>query len=70
MLYLNAVSDQHYMISKAFYHDPGRLLDARFAGRGIRSMVIDLFEHLASQKIPTATLGEVNEQWRSRLRWR
>jgi peptidoglycan/xylan/chitin deacetylase (PgdA/CDA1 family) len=69
MVYLNAVSDQHYLASKAFYHDQERLLEARFLGRGIRSMTLDLLEHVASKRIPTATLGEVNQLWRSRPRW-
>jgi peptidoglycan/xylan/chitin deacetylase (PgdA/CDA1 family) len=69
MLYLNAVSDQHYISTKPFYHDPERLLKARFSGRGIRSMVIDLLEDVASRNRITATLGEVNAEWRSRPRW-
>ena len=69
MLYLNAVSDQHYISAKAFYHDPERLLDARYQGRGIRSMVIDLLEDVVSRNRFTATLGEVNAEWKSRPRW-
>ena len=69
MVYLNAISDQHYLASKAFYHDPERLLEARFPGRGIRSMALDLLEHVASKNLLTATLGEVNQRWRSRTRW-
>jgi peptidoglycan/xylan/chitin deacetylase (PgdA/CDA1 family) len=69
MVYINAVSDQHYLASKAFYHNQERLLEARFLGRGIRSMVLDLLDHVASANLPTATLGEVNQRWRSRLRW-
>jgi hypothetical protein len=69
MVYLNAVSDQHYLASKAFYHNQERLLEARFLGRGIRSMVLDLLDHVASANLPTATLGEVNQRWRSRPRW-
>jgi hypothetical protein len=69
MLYLNALSDRHYMVSKAFYHDQEKLLENRFSGRGIRSMVLDLLEHVVSKRLPTATLGEVNERWRSRPRW-
>jgi hypothetical protein len=68
-LYLNAVSDTHYVASKAFYHDQERLLKGRFSGCGIRSMVLDLLEHVASNGLPTATLGEVNERWRSQPRW-
>ncbi|MBV9202732.1 MAG: hypothetical protein JO320_06305 [Alphaproteobacteria bacterium] len=69
MIYLNAVSDQQYRASKAFYHDPQRLLEARSPRCGVRSMVIDLLEQLALRDLPTATLGEVNEEWRSRPRW-
>ena len=69
MVYLNAVSDQHYLSSKPCYHDQEKLLEARFHGRGIRSMVLDLLEHVASKSLPTATLGDVNRQWRSRPRW-
>jgi peptidoglycan/xylan/chitin deacetylase (PgdA/CDA1 family) len=69
MVYLNAASDRHYLACKPFYHDRERLLEARFFGRGVRSMVMDLLEHISSKNLPTATLGEVNEEWRSRARW-
>jgi peptidoglycan/xylan/chitin deacetylase (PgdA/CDA1 family) len=69
MVYLNAVSDQHYLASKAFYHNQEKLFEARFLGRGIRTMVLDLLEHVASKNLPTSTLGEVNQRWRSRPRW-
>src|SRR6516162_6066262 len=68
MLYLNAVSDRH-MASKAFYHDQERLLATRFPGRGIRSMVLDLLEYVGSKSLPTATLGQINAEWRLRPRW-
>jgi len=66
---LNAVSDQQYLASKAFYHDQERLLAARFPGRGIRSMVLDLLEYVGSKSLPTATLGQINAEWRLRPRW-
>jgi peptidoglycan/xylan/chitin deacetylase (PgdA/CDA1 family) len=66
MVYLNAASDEHYISTKAFYHDPEQLLAARFTGRGIRSMVLDLLDKVASKKLPTATMGRVNDEWRSR----
>ena len=69
MVYLNASSNGHYLTSKAFYHNRERLLEARFAGRGIRSMVLDLLGHVALKNLPTATLGEVNQGWRSRPWW-
>jgi hypothetical protein len=69
MTYINAVSDEHYIFAKAFYHDPERLLQARYRGRGVRSMVMDLLDDVASGNRITATLGEVNAEWRSRPRW-
>jgi hypothetical protein len=69
MVFLNAVSDEHYIGTKAFYHDRQRLLEARFSGRGVRSMVMDLLEHVVEKNLPTSTLAEVNEAWRARLRW-
>ena len=69
LVYLNAVSDQHYLASKAFYNDQKKLLDARYPGRGIRTMVLDLLEDVASRSLCTCTLGDINQQWRSRSRW-
>lgn len=69
MVFLNAVSDDHYITTKAFYHDRQRLLEARFPGRGIRSMVLDLLEHVAKKKLPTSTLAEVSDAWRTLPRW-
>jgi peptidoglycan/xylan/chitin deacetylase (PgdA/CDA1 family) len=69
MFYVNATSDEHYISTKSFYHDPDRLLHARQSRRGIRPMVIDLLEYIASRNCPTATLGEINAAWRSRPRW-
>jgi peptidoglycan/xylan/chitin deacetylase (PgdA/CDA1 family) len=68
-MFINAVSHEHYISTKAFYHDPERLLQARYGGRGVRSMVIDLLEDVASSNRITTTLGEVNAEWRSRPRW-
>ena len=69
LVYLNAVSDQHYLASKAFYHDQKKLLEARFPGRGVRSMVLDLLEYVAAKSLRTSTLSEINQQWRSQPRW-
>jgi hypothetical protein len=69
MMFINAVSHEHYVSTKPFYHDPEKLLLARYGGRGVRSMVINLLEDVASNRRITATLGEVNAEWRSRPRW-
>jgi peptidoglycan/xylan/chitin deacetylase (PgdA/CDA1 family) len=69
MVYLNAVSDPHYISTKPFYHDHEKLLEARFPGRGIRSMLLDLLACVATKRLPTATLGEINAEWRSQPKW-
>jgi peptidoglycan/xylan/chitin deacetylase (PgdA/CDA1 family) len=64
MVFINAASDAHYLATKSFYRDAGRLLAARHAGTGIRTMVVDLLDAIAACGHPTATLGEVNRAWR------
>lgn len=64
IVYLNAESNGRYLASKAFYHDPDRLLAARHQGRGIRSFLIDLLDRLARKGTPSMTLGQVNALWR------
>jgi hypothetical protein len=64
MVFLNCKSDAHYLSTRSFYHDPDRLMAVRHAGRGIRTLVVDLLEHIIRQGLPTATLGEVNARWR------
>lgn len=65
IIYLNARDNTEYMATKDFYHDPERLLAARWSGSGARTLLIDLLEDVAARKRPTATAGEINERWRS-----
>jgi peptidoglycan/xylan/chitin deacetylase (PgdA/CDA1 family) len=67
MVFLNAVSDEHYLATKPFYHDVGRLREARHRGRGIRTMVVDLLDAIVKDRLPVATLGEVNAAWRAQI---
>lgn len=64
-VFLNAASLDHYESTKGFYHDVDRLLAARHSGHGIRTMVIDTLDRIASQDCPILTLGEVNALWHS-----
>jgi peptidoglycan/xylan/chitin deacetylase (PgdA/CDA1 family) len=64
LIYLNASSDGQYAATKAFYHDPVRLLAARRPGRGIRTFFLDLLAHVAARRVPTACVGAINAAWR------
>jgi hypothetical protein len=57
------------MATKPFYHDPERLLASRNPRRGIRTMLLELLEHIAVHRIPVVTVGEVNSHWRTVSAW-
>ena len=57
------------MSTKGFYHDAERLRANRNPRRGIRTMLIELLEHLASHDVPVTTVGNVNAQWRTVPQW-
>jgi len=67
MVYTNALTCEFYEHTKSFYRDPQRLRASRHAGRGVRSLLVALLEHIAKEGLPTATLGEVNTLWRQTL---
>jgi hypothetical protein len=63
--YINATSHQQYLETKPYYKDPERLRAARSPGRGTRTLLFDLLEHIAAKRLRTATLREVNDWWRT-----
>ena len=65
LVFINAHTCAHYEHSKSFYGDPERLLAARHPGRGIRTLLLELLAWLRRTGVPTATLGEVNQLWRT-----
>jgi hypothetical protein len=69
IVFTNACDNDEFMATKPFYHDEERLLAARKAGRGIRTLLLDLLDDLARQRRPTATLGEVADAWRTVTPW-
>jgi peptidoglycan/xylan/chitin deacetylase (PgdA/CDA1 family) len=69
LVYLNTPDEPAYMASKAFYHQPEKLLAARHPGRGVRTLLLEILEEVGRKSIPTATLGRVNELWRSVPAW-
>lgn len=64
IVYVNAAANDAYTATRAFYHDAERLLAARHASRGIRTLLIDLLDHVCERSLPTATLGAVNAAMR------
>jgi peptidoglycan/xylan/chitin deacetylase (PgdA/CDA1 family) len=69
LIYLNAPDEAHYVVTKSFYHDAERLRAARYPGRGVRSLLIELLDHVAARGLPVATLGQVNSLWRTIPPW-
>ncbi|MBF0340010.1 MAG: hypothetical protein HQL95_03500 [Magnetococcales bacterium] len=67
LVYLNAPDDAFYQTTKSFYHDPEQLLRVRYAGRGVRTLLLDLLEFIARRGETTVTLNAVNHQFRARL---
>jgi hypothetical protein len=69
IIFTNASSNADYLATKSFYHDEERLVAARRSGKGARTLLLDLLETVRGRGLPTATLGEVNAQWRSVPKW-
>lgn len=65
IVFVNPSNEGQYLASKRDYSNPERLLEQRLPGRGARSLFLDLLDHLASRRLPVATLGEVNAAWRA-----
>jgi hypothetical protein len=64
IIYLNASEESTYLATKPFYHDPERLLAARNRKRGVRTLLLELLEHVVANRIPIARLDKINACWR------
>jgi hypothetical protein len=65
MIFLNCAAEAQYQTCKSFYHDVERLAAARHSGRGTRTFVVELLDRIVHERLPTATLGQVNACWRA-----
>lgn len=65
MVFINAVSHEHYLSCKPAYHDYDRLLAMRHPGKGIRTLFINLLDRIAKQPEPVVTMGEINRRCRA-----
>jgi hypothetical protein len=63
--FINCVSTEHYLQSKLHYHEADRLLAMRHAGRGSRTLLIEVLDRIVEWGLPTATLGDINTRWRA-----
>ena len=69
IVYLNASDADSLLLTKAFYHDPVRLRAARGTGRGIRTLLMDIFEEIATHRLSINVVGTVARQWRTTAPW-
>ncbi|WP_243313781.1 hypothetical protein [Fundidesulfovibrio agrisoli] len=61
IVFTNAPDEAFYLGTKAFYHDPQRLLAARHPGRGVRTLLMELLECVGAKGIPISTVGRINQ---------
>lgn len=64
IVFVNASTEEQYLSSKPYYHEYEQLLRLRYAGRGVRTLFLELLDFIATQQLPTATLADVNASWR------
>ena len=67
MVFINATSESHYLRSKEHYHDPAALCAVRSAGRGVRTLFLELLDCLSAKEMPAMTLGDLNRIARSEI---
>lgn len=65
LVFINASTNAQYLDSKAYYRDPEWLLRARYPGRGVRTLFIDLLDWIGARRLPTITLADLNHAWRA-----
>ncbi|MDW8268289.1 MAG: hypothetical protein RMN24_03900 [Anaerolineae bacterium] len=59
LVFINAASEEQYLQSKRWYHDPEHLYRMRLL-RGVRTVLCDLLEWIQGHSVLTMTLSEVN----------
>jgi len=69
IVYLNAADNAAYMGTKPVYHDADALRERRNPGRGIRTLLTDALDFIATRGLTVVTVGEVNALWRGVPQW-
>ena len=64
LIFMNAAVESDYLEMRPHFHDPDWLRNNRRAGRGARSMFIDLLDSVNPQRA-SFTLADVNARWRA-----
>jgi len=67
-VFINATTNDHYVASKAHYHEPAQLRAMRHPGSGVRTFFLELLDAIAAKGLPTATLSQINDLCRGRGR--
>jgi hypothetical protein len=65
LIFVNAPSENFYLSTKAFYHDPERLLALRYPGRGMRTLFLELLEWVSGKPSLVTTVDRINFAERS-----
>ena len=63
-IFLNTDSPARYLSAKKYYHQPRQLENFVNPGAGIRTLFIELLEHVSARRIKTNTLGEIDTLFR------
>ena len=65
IVYANIADLAAYQGTRAFYHEPDRLLAARGVATGPRDLLRRILDKIVADSLPTATLAEVSSTWRA-----
>jgi hypothetical protein len=65
IVFTNAHSEAQYLASKANYHQPDKLRQQRFPGRGARTLFLELLDYAAEHRDRCLTLGEICRRWKA-----
>ena len=60
LVFINAPDLASYEAVRPIYRDAERLAAARYAGRGTRTLFVELLDAVATGNLPTMTLGAIN----------
>jgi hypothetical protein len=68
IVFINARDEMDYLRAKDHYHNADELRKMRVAGRGARTLFIELIDMLATGALPVVTLGQLNHASSQRMK--
>lgn len=57
LIYTNCPSLEHYEASRPEYHNPEKLLEQRYSGKGARDLFLRLLDRIYEMRLPVMTMG-------------